>query len=89
MAFHHLRRVEEELLGQAQHRLDLRIDAGLGRHARGRFHQLRHFVDIGAHEAQQGAGRIGAGQTYRPVQAIDAAGEFGGQSPVLGFVLQG
>ncbi|MOA00645.1 hypothetical protein D3C78_1200180 [compost metagenome] len=84
-----LRRAEQERFGQAQQRLDLRVDAGLGRHAGGRLHQRRQLVDVGTHEAQQSTRRIGVGQADGTVQSFDSASQAGRQSAVVGFVLQG
>ncbi|MNN27467.1 hypothetical protein D3C81_1410030 [compost metagenome] len=86
---HEWRRAEQERRGLAQHRRDLRVDAGRARHFGSGFHLCRHLLDISVHEAQQSPRRILRGQADGAVQVVDPRCKVGDQRGMSDFVLQG
>ncbi len=68
VAVHDFQGLEEELLGDLQYRLDLRLDASLARHAIGGVQQVGHLVDIGGDKTGHRAFGVGLRQLDGRVQ---------------------
>ncbi|AAY96265.1 conserved hypothetical protein [Pseudomonas protegens Pf-5] len=89
VAIHDGRRLEEELLGDLQHRLDLRLDAGFPGYRVGGVQKVWNLVDIGADKTGHDALGVDFGQLDGGVQVRQLALQLTGQEAGTGFVLLG
>lgn len=86
---HQRRRLQEELLGDLQHRFHRRLDPGFAGHVGGRVEDVRHLFDIGDDESAQRPRCIVFGQADGGMQAFQLRLEEAGEGLLAGFLLAG
>ncbi|MNT52013.1 hypothetical protein D3C72_1890130 [compost metagenome] len=79
-------RLQKELLGHLQHRLDLRLDAGFAGDLVGRLQDIGYLFDIGADKACEHPEGVGVGQADGGVQAFQLRGQLCRELLAAGFV---
>ncbi|MCY1548501.1 hypothetical protein D9M68_846190 [compost metagenome] len=89
MPLHQCGRLQEELLGHLQHRLDLRLDARLTGDIGGGIQHVGDLFHIGGDETGEHALGILCRQANGGVQAGDLGVQYPGQLGGSGFVLEG